>query len=166
MLSSICAIRRCILAAVKFLSRLFTALNLLPSMATIASVNRSSLRHSTMNWRHTLDRGPIVLAEVSNGLEVRHQTSSQPHELDVALRLALQTAARLNAIEITVDVNRQQRGGMVRRTARCRPIDTFKSECRKIELVNKDLNHTDRVVLGDVVIQAFRQQRDLRSVLT
>ena len=55
---------------------------------------------------------------------------------------------------------------MVRRTARCRPIDTFKSECRKIELVNKDLNHTDRVVLGDVVIQAFRQQRDLRSVLT
>jgi len=31
--------RRSILARVKFLSRLFTALNLLPSIATLASVN-------------------------------------------------------------------------------------------------------------------------------
>jgi len=101
---------------------------------------------------YVADRWAVVLAEVGNGLEVRHQTSSQPHELDVALRLALQTAARLNAIEITVDVNLQQRRGVVRRTARCRPIDAFKSERRKIELVNKDLHYTDRVVLGDVVI--------------
>ena len=36
MLSSIIAIRRCIFALVKFLSRLFTALNLLPSIATNA----------------------------------------------------------------------------------------------------------------------------------
>ncbi len=42
------------LLSVKFLSRLLTALNLLPSIATIASENRLSRRHSTMNSRQTL----------------------------------------------------------------------------------------------------------------
>jgi hypothetical protein len=49
------AIRRCILARVKFLSRLMTALNLLPLIATPASVKRPIVRHSTTNrlqtWR-------------------------------------------------------------------------------------------------------------------
>jgi hypothetical protein len=36
MLSSICARRRCILAWVKFRSRVLTALNLLPSIATLS----------------------------------------------------------------------------------------------------------------------------------
>ena len=45
-LASICSIRRWILLGVKFLSRLLTALNLLPSIATRASENSSSRRHS------------------------------------------------------------------------------------------------------------------------
>ena len=53
MLSSICCRRRFIFARVKFLSRLFTALNLLPSIATSDSVNRLSPRHNTTNSRHT-----------------------------------------------------------------------------------------------------------------
>ncbi len=53
MLASTSAIRRCILAFVKFLSRLFTALNLLPSMATSVSVRRFSFLHSSTNSRHT-----------------------------------------------------------------------------------------------------------------
>jgi hypothetical protein len=36
---------------VKFLSRAFTALNLLPSMAATAWANRPSRRHRAMNWR-------------------------------------------------------------------------------------------------------------------
>ncbi len=43
-LSSICARRRSIFARVKFRSRLFTALNLLPSIATLASANKSKRR--------------------------------------------------------------------------------------------------------------------------
>src|SRR6478609_10833617 len=54
MLSSICASRRCILACVKFRSRVLTALNLLPSIATLASLNSSRRRHSTTNARQTL----------------------------------------------------------------------------------------------------------------
>lgn len=44
MLASTCSIRRWIEARVKFLSRVFTALNLLPSIATIAWVKSSSRR--------------------------------------------------------------------------------------------------------------------------
>src|SRR6202012_4349398 len=43
---------------VKFRSRLFTALNLLPSIATLASGNRSKRRHSMMNLAHTLRMAP------------------------------------------------------------------------------------------------------------
>jgi hypothetical protein len=43
MLCSIIAIRRCILAGVKFLSRLFTALNLLPSTSTLCRYRNAAL---------------------------------------------------------------------------------------------------------------------------
>ena len=43
MLASTCSMRLATLATVKFLSRLLTALNLLPSIATIACVKRLSL---------------------------------------------------------------------------------------------------------------------------
>jgi hypothetical protein len=46
------------------------------------------------------DRRTIVFAEVGNGLEVRHQPSGQPHQFDVALRLALQPTAGLDAIQV------------------------------------------------------------------
>ena len=49
MLASVCSIRLATLATVKFLSRLLTALNLLPSMATTAWVNSLSPRHSSTN---------------------------------------------------------------------------------------------------------------------
>src|SRR5512135_259204 len=53
MLSSSCFIRACSLCAVKFLSRLLTALNLLPSMATTPSVNNPTWRLSSTNSRQT-----------------------------------------------------------------------------------------------------------------
>lgn len=53
MLDSISSIRRCSLVLVKLRSRLLTALNLLPSMATSASENKPSCWHSTTNCRQT-----------------------------------------------------------------------------------------------------------------
>src|SRR6476619_2238366 len=112
MLSSICASRRCIVACVKFRSRVLTALNLLPSIATLASLNSSRRRHSTANSRQTL-RFAIVLPKVGYRLEVRHQASGQPNQSDVALALPLQTPARLHPIEVPVDVNLQQSRRMI-----------------------------------------------------
>ena len=45
--------RRSILARVKFLSRLLTALNLLPSIATLACVNRPIARHNATKRAQT-----------------------------------------------------------------------------------------------------------------
>src|SRR5438132_13377894 len=114
MLSSICASRRSILACVKFRSRVLTALNLLPSIATLASLNSSRRRHSTTNSRQTLRMAlAIVLTEVGYGLEVRHQPARQPNQLDVALALPFQPTARLHPVEVAVDVNLQQRRRMI-----------------------------------------------------
>ena len=80
----------------KFLSRLLTALNLLPSIATMASENSFRSRHSRTNSpAHAADRRAIVLAEVRDRLEVRRQAAGEPHQLDIALGLALQAPARL-----------------------------------------------------------------------
>jgi hypothetical protein len=53
MLCSISPIRVFILPGVKLRSRWLTALNLLPSIATVASLNKPQRRHSTMNSRQT-----------------------------------------------------------------------------------------------------------------
>ena len=57
--SSICAIRRSILARVKFLSRLFTALNLLPSIAwrSVRQEMRSARRPAGRRDRRPSTRG-------------------------------------------------------------------------------------------------------------
>ena len=98
MLASTCSIRFFSLALVKFLSRAFTALNLLPSIAATARVNRSSRRHSTMNCAAGRpDRRAVVLPEVGDGLEVRRQARRVSH-ISSTLRCASRSSRRLEAI--------------------------------------------------------------------
>ena len=53
------------------------------------------------------DRRAIVFTEVGNSLEVRHQESRQPHHFNIAARFTLKTVARLNSVEIAVDIELQ-----------------------------------------------------------
>ena len=55
------------------------------------------------------DGSAIVLAEVGNGLVIGYKPARQPHHLNVAPSLTLEPPARLNPIEIAVDVKLQQR---------------------------------------------------------
>jgi len=55
----------------------------------------------------------VVFSQVGDGLEVGHQTSGQPHQLDVALGFSFQAPARLKAVQITVDTDLQQSSGVV-----------------------------------------------------
>ena len=50
------------------------------------------------------DRGTIVLAEVGYGFVVRREPSGQPHHLEIAAGLAFQPPARLDPVEIAVNV--------------------------------------------------------------
>lgn len=60
---------------------------------------------------HIADVLAVVAAEVSNGLEVGSQAAGEPHEFDVALGLALQPAAGLDATEVAVDIELEQTDG-------------------------------------------------------
>src|SRR5438067_2231711 len=152
MLSSICASRRCILAWVKLRSRVLTALNLLPSIATLARLSSSRRRHSTTNSRQTLRMASPLSLEVGYRLEIRHQAAGQPHQLDITLALPLQAPARLHPIEVSVDVNLQQRRRMVGRPSCCRWLDATKAEPCQIKLIDKDIDRPDRIILTQIVV--------------
>src|SRR5438046_5633412 len=145
--------RRCILAWVKFRSRVLTALNLLPSNrdARLGEEFKAPAQH------HKLTADPpdglaIVLAEVGYGLEVRHQAAGQPNQLDVALALPLQAPARLHPIEVSVDVNLQQRRRMIGRPSCRLRLNTAKTQPGQIKLIDKNIDRPDRIVLGQIVI--------------
>jgi hypothetical protein len=148
---------------VKFLSRLLTALNLLPSTATLAFVSRPSSRQSAPNCAHTLRiAGPLSLR--GNRLVIGDQPARQPHRLHVAPSLALEPAARLDPIEIAVDVELQQYRRMIRRPAGYLGIDPAEPKLRQIQFLDKDIDHTNRIVLANPVFQAFRKKRPLPTI--
>ncbi len=55
---------------------------------------------------------------------------------------------------------------MVGRTTRCSRIDTLEPECSEVEFIDENVDHPNWVFFGDVIIQALRQQRDLRPGFT
>ena len=105
---------------------------------------------------HRSDRDAVVLAEVRNRLEVRGQPSGQPHQLDIALRFAFQPPARLNAVKVAVKVDLQQRRGVVGWPARRRRRHPGKSQGGQVQFVDENLNHPNRVLLIDIILQAVR----------
>src|ERR1700692_887504 len=82
----------------------------------------------------------VVLAEIGYRLEVPDQAAGQPHQLDVALALRLQAPARLHPIEVSVDVNLQQRRRMVGRSSGRLRLDPPKPEPGQITLIEKDID--------------------------
>src|SRR5437764_670455 len=99
---------------------------------------------------HRLDRRAIIFAEVGNRLEVGCQPPGQPHQLDITLRFAFKPSARLHAIEVAIEVNLPQRRGMIGRPARHRRRHSRKPQGGKVQFVDEDLNHPNRVLLADV----------------
>ena len=114
------------------------------------------LRHSSDELpAHLPDGRAVVLAEVRYGLEVRRQPSGQPDQLHVSLRLALQAPARLDAVQIPVDVDLQQRGRVIRRAAGDFRLSALKTQIFQIQLIDEHVDDSDRIILGDVLVQAL-----------
>src|ERR1019366_6883476 len=106
----------------------------------------------------------VVLAEVGNRLVVGSKPARQPHHLNVAPSFTLQSPARLDPVEIAVDVELQQHRWMIRRPARYLGIDPAKPKFGQIEFLDKDIDHANRIVLADPVCHAFRKQRALPAI--
>ena len=63
------------------------------------------------------DSCSIVAAEVGDGLKVGGEALEEPHEFQVAAGFALEQATRSKAVEVAVDLELEQVGGVVGRSA-------------------------------------------------
>ncbi|MOA46459.1 hypothetical protein D3C78_1689730 [compost metagenome] len=95
MLDSISSIRRFSLALVKLRSRLFTALNLLPSMAIRFSSKSPNCWHSTTNWRQT-PRMPLLLSFRKLAMVLKSGTKRPVNHISSTLRWASRSRRRLD----------------------------------------------------------------------
>jgi len=150
---------------VKFLPRLLTALEL-------AAIDRhADLRQQAHPAAQRdkvaadLANGPaIVLAEVGNGLVIWREPAGQPHHFDIASSLALKPPARLNPVEITVDVQFQQNRRMICRPAGRLGTDTAEPKFTEIKLVDESLDYPDGIVLIDPIVEAFGEKGSLAAI--
>src|SRR5664280_2002597 len=92
------------------------------------------------------------------------EPARQPHHLNVAPSFTLQSPARLDPVEIAVNVELQQDRRMIRRPAGYLGIDPAEPKFGQIEFVDKDLDHANRIVLADPVCHVFRKQRALHAI--
>ena len=84
-----------------------TALNLLPSIATLAFASSPISRQSSTKRAHALRSALPLSLRIGDGFVIEHQPPRRPHHLDVAASLTLEPAARLHSVEIAVDVELQ-----------------------------------------------------------
>src|SRR5262249_29409329 len=110
------------------------------------------------------DGAAVVLAEVGNRLVIRSKSASEPHHLDVPPGLMLEPAARLNPIEVAVDVKLEQYRRMVRRPAGRLRIDPVEPKLAEIEFFDKNVDHPNRIVLVNPVFKALGKKRALPSI--
>ena len=84
------------------------------------------------------------------------QNGREPNQLHVTLRLALQAPARLNAAQIAVDVDLEQRRRMVRGPAGVSRSRAVNPQRRQIERLYEGINGADRIILGDPYLNSLK----------
>ena len=97
---------------------------------------------------------------------IRDKATGEPHDLNIAPALALKPAARLNPIEITIDVELEQRRRMIRGPAGCLGVNSVKLQFGQIELLNKGIDDANRIILANPIFQAFGKKCALPAIYT
>lgn len=110
------------------------------------------------------DRLAVVLPKVGDRLEVRHRSTGEPDQLDVALGFPLQPPARLDAIEVAVDGDLRQRRRVVCRTARGRSWGLCEAWLGEIKFVDEGVDRPDWIVSRNPVLELLRKQYALRPL--
>src|SRR5664279_1605846 len=85
---------------------------------------------------HVADADPVVVPEVGDGLEVRREASGQPHQFEIALGFALESAAGLDAAEIAIHIDLEKDRRVVGRPACRRRYRAFEAQSLQVELVD------------------------------
>ena len=87
-------------------------------------------------------------------------------QFDVALGFSLQTSARLDAVEIAVDVDLQQDRRVITRSACISRNSAIKPQIYQVEFVDKYVDYANRIGITDVVVKAFGKQGTLSAMVT
>src|SRR6266849_3573336 len=82
----------------------------------------------------------------------------------IAASRLFQPPARLDPVEIAVNVELEHRRRMVRRPARRCRIDAIEPEVEEFQRIDEHIDRANRVALVDPIIEAFRQQRRLLAI--
>jgi len=88
----------------------------------------------------------------------------QPHHLDVPPRLPLEPPARLNLVQVAVEINLEQRRWMVRGPASRFRHNTGKTQRCQIQFDNEDVDNPHRAIFAHVVVEAVWKQCYLTTV--
>src|SRR5882762_2088399 len=110
------------------------------------------------------DRRGILRTKVSQRLEVGRQPSDQPHQLEIALRLPLESARRLNPVQIAVQIDLEHRCWVITRPTRGLRLHALKTQSRQIKLAHERVHDPHRILFRDVLLKLRRQQRPLGSI--
>lgn len=110
------------------------------------------------------DRAAIRAAEFGDGLVIWCQSAGQPHQLDIAPRFPFQPAARRDPVQIAIDEQLQQNGGMVSRSASARGGRALNAEGRQIELIDEQIDDANKIILTDPVFQALGEKHRLATL--
>lgn len=110
------------------------------------------------------DARAVVAPEVRDGLVIRHQLAGQPHDLDIAPRLAFQPAARRDAVQVSVDDQFEHDRGVVARPSSPRGGRASETETLQIQLFDEDIHDANEAVLTDPVVQPFGEKHRLAAI--
>jgi hypothetical protein len=113
---------------------------------------------------HAADRRSIVAPEIGNGLEFKRQAAGQPHQLDIALRFALQAPAGLAAVQVAIDDNFKQDRRMVGRASSRRRRSALKAERSQVKRVDKGIDDPNRIVFRNIVVQSLGEGHALGAI--
>src|SRR5215213_11776903 len=96
--------------------------------------------------------------------------AEEPDHFDITVGLGFQAAAGAGAVQTAVDVDVDVELQQVRRrvagTAGGFRLDAGEAGCREIETIDKGFDEPDGSFRGNVIVEGFRQQKRLRTVMT
>ena len=99
--------------------------------------------------------GPLSRRKSAIVLKSGARRPRQPRHLDIALAFALKTPARGHPVQIPVDIDLEHHARVVGRAAGDCGHGAVEAERREVQFVHEHVHDSDRVVLADVVIDAF-----------
>jgi hypothetical protein len=129
-------------------------LNVFPAAAQqqgpsrIAFASRPILRHKAMNCAQTfLMAGPLSLRKSAICFVIRNEPSRQPHHFQIAASLTLEPPARLDPVEIAIDIKLERRQRMISRPAgRCRG-DAIEPQLAQFQRIDEHIDRPNRIAL-------------------